>query len=106
MSAAIVQLIEEMEKHLSESDMPDADYLAQWNDKFRLAVESIEAAGRIESVVSGSDWSSIVDRANRLAEIIQKMVAGMCFERDQIREELALQSSGRRALRGYAPGPN
>jgi len=103
MSSAIVQLIEEMERHLSESEMPDEGYLAQWNDKFRIAVESAEAAG-IEA--RPPDWESIVNRANGLAETIQKMVAGLCFERDQMREELALQSSGRRALKGYAPGTN
>ncbi|MDR2560483.1 MAG: hypothetical protein LBC63_01750 [Holophagales bacterium] len=103
MSAAIVQLIEEMEKHLSESEMPDENYLAEWNDKFRIAVESAEAAG---TEARPADWESIVNRANGLAETIQKMVAGLCFERDQIREELALQSSGRRALKGYAPGAN
>jgi len=106
MSAAIAQLIEEMEKHLSESEIPDPDYLAEWNGRFSTVVESIEAAGGVEGVVRGPDWSSIVDRANRLAETIQKMVAGLCFERDHIREELALQSSGKRALKGYAPGAN
>jgi len=102
MSTAIAKLIEEMEVHLSESDMPDSDYLAQWNDKFRAAVEAAEAAGSARP----PDWDSIVNRANRLAETIQKMVAGLCFERDQIKEELALQSSGKRALKGYAPGAN
>ena len=97
MSVALAQLIEEMEIHLSETEVPDAEYLAQWNDKFRIAIEGIENA------THGPDWDSIVNRANRLAETIQKMVAGLCFERDQIREELALQSSGKRALKGYSP---
>jgi len=72
MSAAIVQLIEEMEKCLSEPELPNADYLAEWNDRFRATVESIEAAGSVEDVVHGSDWDGILDRANRLAETIQK----------------------------------
>jgi hypothetical protein len=100
MSSVLAQLIEEMENHLSESEVPDPDYLAQWNDKFRIAAEAAKAAGR------GPDWDSIASRASRLAEMIQKMVSGLSYERDQIREELALQSSGRRALKGYAPPAN
>jgi hypothetical protein len=102
-SGAVAQLIEEMEGHLQQADVPDSDYLEQWNAKFSAAVEALEAAG---AAGRGPDWGGIVERANRLAETIQRMVAGLCFERDQIRDELALQSSGRRALKGYAPGAN
>jgi len=94
---AVTNLILEMENYLKETEMPDSDFIAEWNARFHAAVEAAE---------HGSDWKNIVDRAHALGEAIQKRIGGLNYERDQMRQELGVQAIGQRALKGYSSGTN
>jgi hypothetical protein len=93
MSGAVSSLIQDLENHLKETEIPDTDYIAEWNEKFRAAVETAE---------HGADWKSLVDRAHALGEVIQKRIGGLNYERDQMISEMNIQTSGQRALKGYS----
>jgi len=93
--ATINLLIDEMENHLRETELPDPDYIAEWNAKFRAEVETAER---------GTDWESIVVRAHTLGEAIQARIGGLNYEREQLRHELGIQAQGQRALKGYSSG--
>jgi hypothetical protein len=83
-----------MENYLKETELPDIDYVAAWNDKFRTAVDTAER---------GPGWEDILGRAHALGEVIQNRIGGLNYERDQLRRELQIQSVGKRALKGYCP---
>ena len=92
--AAISSLITEMENYLQETELPDPDYVAEWNEKFHAAAEAAER---------GTDWESIVTRAHTLGDAIQKRIGGLNQEREQLRHDLGIQAMGQRALKGYSP---
>ena len=94
-SGEISELILEMENYLKETELPDPDYVAGWNEKFRAAAD---AADR------GPGWDKIVEQAHALGETIQQRIGGLNYEREQVRHELELQASGKRALKGYSSG--
>jgi hypothetical protein len=93
MSDAVSSLILDLENYLKETEIPDTDYIAEWNEKFRAALETAE---------KGPDWKSIVDRAHALGDVIQKRIGGLNYERDQMLDQMNLQTSGQRALKGYS----
>ena len=90
---AVCSLILELESHLQEAEIPDSDYIAQWNKKFNAAAE---AADR------GPEWEKIVECAHALSATIQTRVGALTYEYEQMRRELSLQSTGQRALKGYS----
>jgi len=92
---AVKNLILEMENYLRETEMPDSDFITEWNARFHAAVD---AADR------GPDWKDVVGRAHALGEAIQKRIGGLNYERDQMRQELGVQAIGQRALKGYSAG--
>ena len=93
--AAVSSLIVEMENYLKETELPDPDYITEWNERFKTEVETAE---------HGPDWVSIVDRAHVLGEAIQARIGGLNYEREQLLRELAVQAQGQRALKGYSSG--
>jgi hypothetical protein len=92
---AVSSLISEMENYLKETELPDLDYIVEWNDKFHAAVDIADR---------GPGWEEVVTRAHTLGEVIQKRIGGLNYERDQLRRELQIQSVGKRALKGYSSG--
>ena len=92
---AVSSLIDEMENYLRETELPDPDYIAEWNTRFKTEVETAER---------GPDWESIVTRAHALGEAIQARIGGLNYEREQLRHELGIQAQGQRALKGYSSG--
>jgi len=92
---AINSLIVEMESYLLENELPDPDYVAEWNTRFHSEVETAER---------GADWESIVTRAHALGEAIQKRIGGLNQEREQLLHDLSVQAQGQRALKGYSSG--
>ena len=88
-------LISELENYLHETELPDADYIAEWNKKFNAAAQVADR---------GPGWEDVVKRAHALEAVVQNRVKGIIYERDQLRQELSNQASGQRALKGYSSG--
>lgn len=92
---AVSQLIQELEDHLHETEIPDSDYVAEWNKKFNAAVAVADR---------GPEWKKIVERSHAMSVAIQTRVSALTYEYEQMRRELSLQSTGQRALKGYSSG--
>jgi hypothetical protein len=96
--AAVDGLIAEMEKYLGETGAPDADFVADWHERFGQAVEAARAAGH------GPGWEEILRRGHALGDAIQSRIGGLSYEQEQLRRELNVQAAGRRAMKGYSSG--
>ena len=70
----------------------DADALAAWNRSFREALAAAE---------KGPGWAELVARGHTLATKVAACQWAVEAEREAVRQELAQQAQGDRALRGY-----
>jgi len=93
--AAVGALVAEMEQYLKDTEIPDTDYIAGWNEKFHAAVDAAER---------GPGWQDTVERAHALAEALQNRIGGLAYEHEQMKRELNVQALGQRALKGYSSG--
>ncbi|MCL1893896.1 MAG: hypothetical protein FWG02_06655 [Holophagaceae bacterium] len=94
-NTAVDSLIQELENYLQKIEIPDSDFVAEWNKKFN---EAVAVADR------GQGWEEIVERAHALSKVIQTRVGTLSYEFEQLRSELNLQATGQRALKGYSSG--
>lgn len=90
---SVVVLLDELEQLLQE-EVPEGEAIAAWRERFEAALTGAER---------GPDWPGIVARCHALASRVDATAGQVDARREVIRQELARQDQGARALKGYRP---
>ncbi len=92
-SAQLLERLDELEACLKQD--PEhfvPENLDAWHKEF--LAESQEAR-------KDADWPQVVERAHQLSQTIQALLPALIAKRDELKQELAQQNQGMRALNAY-----
>ena len=87
------ELLDELERALAGGEV-EGGALAAWRGRFDACLASAER---------GAAWPELVARAHALARRLDAEADRLSEVRDRLRQEMALQDQGSRALKGYRP---
>jgi hypothetical protein len=88
--------IKQMEAWLADLTWePDPEALALWNADFLEALAQAEKA---------PGWPDLIARAHTAGQLLEARAAVAVEELNRVKDELAAQERGTRALKGYAAG--
>lgn len=89
----VMKALDALEQYLTvDQSSWDPAHLEMLHDRFRAAVPAAER---------GTDWPTIVDRAQSIQQVLQGRLASVILQRDAIRKDLEGQGVGQRALSAY-----